>query len=478
MRKWMSILTLLIASACGDNNGVADIDNTPIDPAEGEVEVWVTIPAVNSRLQSAGKLPIGQAPTHSNVLTIDDEELQPIEGLGAAVTGSSAYVLMTYLSSDDRTTILEELFGEEGLGFSFIRVTIGASDFSLEDFTYSDLPTGNEDLALSGFSIDMEREHLIPVLKEILEINPDIKVMASPWSAPAWMKDSGQLGGGQLLEKYFDVYARYLAKYIKEMEVEGISIKYISVQNEPLHESAYPTMYMSAEDQRRFIGGYLGPELQSEGLDTRILAYDHNWDRPDYPMMILEDDATATYVYGSAFHCYDGQVSAMSTVHDAFPDKALYMTECSGGEWSTDFTQNMIWMTRNLLIGAINNWSRGVLLWNLALDENHGPTNNGCRNCRGVVTVNSQSGAVERNEEYYLLGHLSKFISDGALRIRTSMSEPNTGLEHVAVKNTDGSRVLLVLNPLNQDRDISVSTGSDFFDFKVRAQSLVTFTWN
>jgi glucosylceramidase len=322
-------------------------------------------------------------------------------------------------------------------------------------------------------------EDVVPVFRSILQVAPEIKIMGSPWSPPAWMKTNGSLKGGKLKTESYGVYADYFLKYIKAYETEGIAIDAITVQNEPLHFTAnYPCMEMTAEEQRQFINQSLGPLFQQEGIQTKIILYDHNWDNTNYAISILNDATAKGFVAGSAFHAYAGNVSAMSVVHAAHPDKGLYFTEVSGGEWATDFSDNLQWNMSNIFIGTTKNWSRNVLLWNLALDQNFGPQNNGCTNCRGVVTINSTTGNVTKNVEYCSIGHFSKFVRPRAHRVGSYISSAVSGLDFVAFVNDDESRVIVLANDSDESKNIIVREGEGQFNYSIPTKSVATLVWN
>jgi glucosylceramidase len=394
-----------------------------------------------------------------------DTVYQEMEGFGASLTGASAHVLYQ-LPAEKRAAALRDLFDPiTGIGLSYLRLTIGASDFSTRAFTYNDLPQGEQDPNQTRFNLADDRNELIPVLKEILTIDPELPIMASPWSAPAWMKTSGKLEGGQLKPEWYASYALYFLKYIQHMQAEGIRIDAITIQNEPQYEASYPTMGMTADQQNVFIRDHLGPLFEREKIKTKIVVYDHNWDTPEYPISILNDPVTRRFVHGAAFHCYGGDVANMDRVRKAHPDKKLYFTECSGGMWAPNFGDNLMWYTDKLLIGTTHYGSANVLLWNLALNERHGPTTNqadstrqenlGCMTCRGVITVNTQSHSVTPNEEYFALAHFAKFVKRGARRIRCTMDDP---LQAVAFLNPDQSVVVVVQNPTASEKSISWGT--------------------
>lgn len=412
------------------------------------------------------------------LVTVDaNTKLQQIDGFGAALTGSSAY-LINKLPPLQRDSLLNGLFNRiTGIGISYLRITIGASDFSLSDFTYNDMPKGKTDPGLKNFTIVPDRADVIPTLKRILAINPEIKIMATPWTAPAWMKTNNSLKGGELRTQFYSAYADYFVKYIKAYEEEGIPIHAVTPQNEPLHHAAnYPCMSMSAFQQLDFVKNHLGPKFRSGKVSTGIILYDHNWDNTGYAISILNDAEAKKFVLGSAFHAYAGSVSAMSTVHNAHPDKGLYFTEISGGRWATSFSDNLMWNMENIFIGTMNNWSRNVLFWNLALDQNDGPTNNGCSNCRGVITLDGTTRLVTKNEEYYALAHFSKFVRPGAHRITIHAKEV-AQLYHVAFINEDGSRVFVAANNASTSVLLNVREGDQQHVVTVPAKAVITLVW-
>ncbi len=408
-------------------------------------------------------------------IVLDGSLLQEIDGFGAALTESSAYLFQEKLEGAQQNAVLHQLFNpENGIGISYLRITMGASDFALSDYTYNDLPEGSTDSDLSKFSIARDKEYVIPVLKKILAISPHLKIMASPWSAPAWMKTNGKLAGGKLKKEWYSAYANYFVKYLKSYQEEGINIHSISVQNEPLHEASYPSMRMDASEQGDFIKNYLGPLLEQEKLGVKILVYDHNWDKPEYPLELLNDPAVKKYIAGSAFHAYAGDVSAMGAVKETHPDKDVYFTEISGGEWAKDFGSNLVWNMRNIFIGSTRNWSKNALLWNLALDTSFGPRNGGCQDCRGVVTIGNVQN-VTYNVEYYAIAHFSKFVKPGAKRISTEAFAASSGIDQVAFLNPDGSKVVIVLNSNTESRLIILESGNSQITHSQEGLSVVTY---
>lgn len=390
-------------------------------------------------------------------LVLDDKTTyQEMDGFGFTLTGGSALNLKR-MSSGARTALLQELFGEgpDDIGISYLRLSIGASDLDEYPWSYNDLPAGETDEQLERFSLGYDTLYLIPTLKEILKIRPEIKLMGSPWSPPVWMKDNGDTRGGSLLPKFYKAYAAYFVKYIQAMAGHGIRIDAVTVQNEPLHPGNNPSLYMPATAQADFIKSHLGPAFREAGIDTKIVVYDHNADRPDYPIAILDDPEAAQYVDGSAFHLYGGEIGALSSVHEKHPNKALYFTE----QWigaPGDFAGDFAWHTANLMIGAPNNWCKVVLQWNLAADANQDPHTDrgGCHRCLGGVTITGD--AVTRNPAYYIVAQNAKFIPPGSLRIGISELE---GVNRVAYKTPTGALVAVLQNTTASEQDFEVVFG-------------------
>ncbi|NMO97583.1 beta-1,6-glucanase [Paenibacillus lemnae] len=413
-----------------------------------------------------------------------DTSYQTMDGVGAAITGSSAY-LMNQLSPERREALLNDLFTAEGINLDFIRHTIGASDFSVDEsgrparYTYND-NNGVRDDHMEQFSIRQDAA-VIQVLQDIVSKKKDIKVLGTPWTAPGWMKFGEDTLTGWYLDytdrKNYEAYARYFVKYIEAYAAKGIPIYGITLQNEPLFTTPdYPSMSMGAEEQALFISDYVGPMFHKAGLSAKIIAYDHNWEQGlEYAEKVLDDEGANPYVDGTAFHCYEGDPSAMSEVHEAFPDKSVYFTECSGGEWSEGFGDNLSWQMSNLIIGAPRNWAKNVLMWNMALNPQGGPSSGGCSDCRGVVTIDPQSGEVTRNVEYYVLGHYSRFVRPGAVRVLSTQQEGR--IESVAFRNKDGSFVLIAANTGSEDTHFKVESPDGQFTYQLPSRSAVTFTW-
>ena len=408
-------------------------------------QLWITDPAkqIYFKEEITEKLPVKRS-DDAITIKIDDKSMyQSIDGFGFALTGGSAMHMMK-MSAGARAALLKALFGTEKnqIGTSYLRVSIGASDLDEKVFSYDDLPDGQTDTALLHFDLGYDKQYLLPVLKEILKINPAIRIMGSPWSPPVWMKDNHDTRGGSLLKEYYGVYARYLVKYILAMKREGIQIDALTVQNEPLHPGNNPSLLMRAPDQAEFVKNHLGPAFQKAKIKTKIIVYDHNADKPEYPISILDDPQAKKYIDGSAFHMYAGKIEALSKVHEAHPDKNLYFTE----QWigaPGNFAGDIAWHIETLIIGATRNWAKTVLEWNLASDPEYKPYTDrgGCKTCLGGVTIAGDQ--FTKNPAYYIIAHAARFVRPGSVRISSTMEDQ---VPNVAFKTPLGKMVLIVLN--------------------------------
>jgi glucosylceramidase len=464
--------TLLLASTLLSLCGAVRAEATP-------VQTWVTLTDKSKLLaREEGVFFQRRAELPLNIEVDASKRYQEMIGFGANITDASAWLMQHRMSPAQREALMQELFGPApGLGFSFTRLTIGASDFSLKHYSLDDVSAGQSDEALAKFSIDPMRAEVLPTLKRAQEINPKLKVMASPWSAPAWMKSNGSLIQGSLRPEAYGAFARYLGKFADAMQAEGFPLYALTLQNEPHFEPKdYPGMRVDPPSRAKLIGEHLGPLLAKRNQPVRILDWDHNWDEPQSPLQVLADKAANPYIAGVAWHCYSGDPSAQSQVHEAYPDKETYFTECAGGEGNAIWRETLPWNVRNLIIGATRHWAKGVLMWNLALDENYGPHLGGCNDCRGVVIIDSKTGAVTRNLDYYALAHASRFVRPGARRIESSSGEGR--LETVAFQNADDSSVvLIVLNSAANWRRFSVSFAGQVFEYSLPGTGVATFVW-
>ncbi|UII20648.1 glycoside hydrolase family 30 protein [Fulvivirga ligni] len=403
-----------------------------------------------------------------------EQKYQEIDGFGYTLTGGSA-MHIHQMDSSSRHQLLQNLFSTDGesIGVSYLRLSVGASDLDAEPFSYDDLADGEEDVELKKFTLERDQEHLIPVLKEILSINPDIQILGSPWSPPKWMKDNKDTRGGSLLPKFYDAYSHYLVKYIQGMEAEGITIHALTIQNEPLHPGNNPSLLMKADQQAEFIKTSLGPVFQDAGIKTKIIVYDHNADRPDYPATIYQDEEAAKYVDGAAFHLYGGTIDTLKSLHDQYPDKNLYFTE----QWigaPGNFPQDIKWHTKELIIGATRNWCKTVLEWNLAADPDQNPHTDrgGCDRCLGAVTIDGNE--VIRNPAYYIIAHASKYVRPGSVRVESNMID---GLPNVAFKTPAGEIINIVLNEGSDDQVFTMRIKDKEITTKLQPGAVATYIY-
>ncbi len=464
-----------VLSACASRPPAA----TAVAAEAGQIEVWLTTSDHAKALSPQPATAFAASAGHPRVITVDaTQRYQRMVGFGASITDASAWLIQHRMQPAQRQALLQELFGRSpGIGLDFARLTIGASDFSRTHYSLNDLPPGEAaDPDLRHFSIDANLDDVVPVTRAALEVNPGLQIMASPWSAPAWMKSSGSLIKGQLSEAHYDAFARYLLKYVDAYAAQGIPVFALTLQNEPSYEPGdYPGMRLSAAARAALIGRHLGPMIEKRGGGPLIFDWDHNWDLPEEPLAVLADPLAAPYVSGVAWHCYGGRIEAQSQIRDRHPDKDVYLTECSGGDWEPVKSGGLTQQVRTLVVNGTRHWARGVLFWNLALDENNGPHKGGCGTCRGLVTIDSATGEVSRTDDYYALAHASRFVRAGAYRIASS--EGGDGLDNVAFLNPDGSRVLLVVNSDAAPRGFRVSAADGAFDYELPAKSVATFVW-
>lgn len=434
------------------------------------IAAWITTPDASALLAPCAVSVPPASPAAARIRVEEAAARQTFLGCGASLTESSAS-LLARLPADGREGALRRFFStEDGIGLSVLRQPVGSSAFvaGTRYYTYDDVPSGQTDFGLEQFGIAHDEAEILPLLRRALAINPQLKVIGTPWSAPAWMKTSGSLVGGELIDapRYYDVYARYLAAFVRAYAAAGVPVYALTLQNEPQNRNPdVPGMHLGVAQARRLIQA-LGPTLRDQGLDVRILAYDHNWamhpddlgavpageeSEQDYPYALLADPQTAPWVAGTAFHCYFGDPGAQSALHDRFPDKDVYFTECSGSRGSVDsdakaFSDTLRWHARNVVIGATRNWARTVVTWNLALDPSGGPHANGYTDFSGLVTV-EDDGRITPNAEYYALAHLSRFVRPGAVCVSSDAAgEGSEDLVTVAFRNPDGALVVLVHN--------------------------------
>ena len=466
MKLAAALLTLTFATAA--------IAQTP---ATSSVSLYLTSPDRSALLALQPPIAFTPAATASSqAITVNPAKTyQTIDGFGFALTGGSAQLLM-HMDAAKRAALLHELFTRtgDGIGVSYLRLTIGSSDMNAHVYSYDDLAPNETDVDMAHFSLDPDKADVIPIMKQILAINPKIKTLASPWSAPLWMKTTGVAQGGVLLPKYFPAYATYLTKYVQGMKAEGIPIDTLTIQNEPLNEKNTPSMLMLSPEQAIFIKHDLGPDFRKAGIKTSIVLYDHNLDHPLYPLSILQDPAAAKYIDGSGFHLYGGTVDAMTEVHNAFPTKNIYFTEQSITQRDNTAPMNISKPVARVMIGVSRNWSKNILLWNLAADPNNGPhtDNGGCTGCSGALTIDGDN--VRRNIAFYTVAQVSKFVPPNSVRIDSNDLDT---LPNVAFRTPDGKKVLVISNITDTPQTFDVHTGAKTFTSTLSPGNVGTYVW-
>jgi glucosylceramidase len=475
--KWFLLLVTILCTNC--KHSTDTVTQPPVNPGPppaNEVDFWLTKGDETVKLQKQSTILAFTSPPNQNPTIEVDENtaFQTIDGFGYTLTGGSAEVINS-LSASKKQELLQELFGSSAnsIGVSYLRISIGASDLNATPFTYDDMPAGQTDPTLANFSLAPDMTNLIPLLKEILAINPNIRILATPWSAPLWMKDNNSFVGGSLQTQYYAVYAQYFVKYIQMMKSQGITIDAVTPQNEPLYGGNNPSMLMAADQQAVFIKNHLGPAFQAANITTKIIIYDHNCDHPDYPISILNDPAAKSYINGSAFHLYAGDISALSSVHNTYPDKALYFTEqytASNGNFGSDLK----WHLKNVIIGSMRNWSRIALEWNLANNLAFGPhTPGGCDVCKGAITIETSS-FFSRNVGYYIVAHAAKFVPPGSQRIASNIAG---SLQNVAFKTPDGKKVLIVENDGTTSQSFNIQFNGRWVATSLNGGAVGTYIW-
>ncbi len=490
MKKLLVPLMAILMTACNSGGSSTPSGTTVSSNFTNAVSQFA--PQANQQFQALESAP------ESAVISVDDNhKYQTITGFGAALSDSSAY-LLNLMPLNQRTQLLNQLFNPQtGLGISYLRLTISASDFSLTNYTYDNMPAGMTDPYLLNFSIAHDESYIIPILQQILAINPNLKIIMSPWSAPGWMKTNdsilGDLGGdsesaapnlrGYLKSDYYQSYANYFTNIVRAYQVNGITINAMTIQNEPLYSpTGYPGLYMDSHTQSDFLESYLVPTFINNNITTQVYVYDHNWDREDYPDYVLGQlqSQAESLVAGTAFHCYGGDVTAQTTLHDKYPNKQIMVTECSGGTWTGDFTQSLISDMQGIYIGNLNNWGTGTLKWNLVLDQNNGPVNptlGGCLTCYGIVNVDTSNNyQVRYNEDYYATGIMSKNLLPGAVRIKVSSNSDN--LIATGVINPNGSHAIVILNQSTTiSQPFALKWNDQYITATIPAGTVAVYTW-
>ncbi|MDQ0583657.1 lectin [Streptomyces rishiriensis] len=486
MRRSTRALRLLIAGLLGTAGITAAA--APADAAGEQVTAWLTTTddaggrhvVRGLQAQPAFAFQTGSGGPGENITVDENTGYQTFTGGGASFTDTAAWLMngSGALSAATREATMRKLFSPtEGIGLSFLRNPMGGSDLARFGYTYDDVPAGQSDPDLSRFSLAHDLADVVPLTRRARELNPALTVMASPWTAPAWMKDSGQLDGGWLKAENYGAYASYFVKYLQAYRDQGIPVAYVTAQNEPTCCSGYPSMSWNASGLAYFTKSELLPKLAAAGLSTKVLAHDWNWDTYDaYAAQTVDDAAVRSHPNfgGIAWHGYGGDVAKQTSVHNQYPQLDAFGTEHSGGTWIAN-------QQREDMLDIVNytrNWAKSVTKWSLAVDQNRGPHNGGCGTCDGLVTVHNgdgASGTVDYMIEYYTMGHLTKFVRPGARRIASTAS---SSVPNVAWRNPDGSKALIAYNDASAAKTVTINWGAQHATYSLPGKTSATFTWS
>jgi glucosylceramidase len=463
------------------------------------ISVYQTTPDLLEALSQRQNLKFSPKPdpgTPAPLIAVDDtQRFQEIDGFGASLTDAAAWLFAKKLTPAQTDDAFKALFSrKDGIAVSFLRQPIGSSDLAVTFYSYDDLcqqtdkacttPDGTIDPELTHYSLAHDQEYILPLLKKALALNPAIHVMISPWSPPGWMKTPASMLGSNpdtkepssLRPEFYGAFAKYLVKTVAGYQAAGVPIYALSVQNEPLYAPpTYSGMQMFAEEQIDFFANALGPAIAAAGLKTKVMTYDHNWDKPEYPETVLKDPRAGALAAGTAWHHYAGDPSVMTDLHNKFPQKDQWVTESSGGTWQKG---NVLGKEAAELVAVMRNWSKSYVLWALATDQNHGPYVGGCDTCRGLVTIDeTKPGEPVRIEpDYYVLGHASKFLLPGAVRI-ASNELAGTQLKNVAFSNPDGTIVLYTVNAGTTSQTFRIGFHDKTVATILPSGSVATFVW-
>jgi glucosylceramidase len=481
------LLIRAVSAAALAASGFA-IAEAPARAANESVAIWLTTTndsggrnVVRGLQQQAPiSFTAGSGSAGQVVTVTENTRYQQFTGAGASFTDTAAYLINSSgaLSASARNTLMNNLFSPtSGIGLDFLRNPMGASDLARFNYTFDDMPSGQTDPSLAHFSIAHDLVDVLPLTKQARQLNPGLKVMATPWTAPPWMKDSDAYSQGWLQAQYYAAYAQYFVKYIQAYQAQGVPIDFVSAQNEPTCCSGYPSMQWNGSGLDYFTANDLLPAFHAAGLSTKALALDWNPDSYASYGAPTVDDATVRTdpnFGGIAWHGYEGSVTTQTDIHNQYPNVDSYDTEHSGGTWISNQQQEDM----NNIIDYTRNWGKSVVKWSLAVDQNMGPHNGGCGTCTGLVTVHngdSESGQVDYTVEYYDMGQLTKFVKPGAYRIDSTAS---TSIPNVAWLNPDGSKALVAYNESGSTQTLTVNWGNETFSYALPAQTSATFVWN
>jgi glucosylceramidase len=489
LRLSLGLLLIVGFVGCNKSNQKKSGDNH-----ETTVQVWISTADQTKQLtqepDAAFSSDKEKGPAY--VVTVNDEiTYQKWVGCGACTNDASSWLMFKNLTPEAKDDLMNKLFDKKaGIGMDWVRHQMGSGDAAVINggwWTYDDMPKGEADPELAHFSIDLERDYILPTLKQALQINPNLKIVGSPWTPPGWMKtsadDPNPLNHGDIQPQYYDAFANYFVRFIQEYEKEGIPVYGVTLQNEPLSGSQpWQACGQTAEVQRDLIKNHFIPAFKKNDIDTKIYIFDHNWDIGwDFLATVYGDPTVYDFVAGSAWHHYGGLPGVMTKVHNTYPDKEIWFTEGCATTWAgaifRDYNsyQGSFLNFAYSMINIQRNWCQAMMMYQIALDPDHGPAVFAPPTNYGMVTIDPKDGSITYRPEYYTLGHVSKFVYPDAYRIESDQYDGD--IESVAFKNPDGSIVLVLSSRFSSAKDVKVKWGTQSFDYTVPGESMVTFKW-
>lgn len=450
--------------------GPAKPQSSPGKPPAGDVAVWVTAGSKRFAPEAALRWQPDQGSSAESITIEPGKNFQEILGFGAAFTDAACYTF-NQLPAEARQRLFRELFHPSEMGLSVCRLCIGSSDYATKAYSFDE---GAPDPEMTRFSIDHDREYILPILKLGRETNPDLFLLGSPWSPPGWIKQSGTMLGGCMRKQYYSAYATYFVRFLQAYGEAGVRVNAVTVQNEvdTNQDGRMPACQWGQEYEAEFVAQHLGPAFGKNNIDTKIWIIDHNYNLWGRAICELDDPEVSRYVDGVAWHGYLGHPSAMTRVHEAHPDKHMYWTE--GGPDITDPHYATDWAQWSATFaGILRNWARCIIGWNLALDET-GKPNIGPFSCGGLVTINSKTKETTRSGQYWAFAHYSRAIRRGARRVESTGNIE--GVSHAAFSNSDGITAVVLTNE-KAPRSVTLRTLGGQCEVHLAGNSITTLTW-
>lgn len=492
---------VFLTTACSSSNSAATdpVDPDPVQPEPTPSGVQVTTyttTANGSQALDKGTLSTtsGTSMAPSTIGINTGMQYQGIDGFGFAITYSTCYNLLKMSAADRKQLLTQTYSPTEGYGVSYARISIGCNDFSSTEYTLCDTE------GLGNFALQSdETNYVIPILKEILAINPDLKVIAAPWTCPKWMKVSNittktpfdSWTDGHLNPDYRDTYAQYFVKFVQAMQAQGINIYAVSPQNEPLNKANCASLYLPWDEEAPLVKS-MATAFKQAGLATKIYVFDHNYNydnvssQNDYPIKVYNALGNSfegsELVVGAAYHDYGGSNTELTDIHSQAPDKELIFSETSIGTWNDgrNLSKRLMEDMKNVALGTVNQYCKAVLVWNFMLDSQRGPNlDGGCQTCYGAIDISADDyRTLSYNSHYYIIAHMSAVVKPGAVRVGTSRSISDSSIIHAEFLNPDGTLAAVLLNTGSSAKSVVLDDGSRYFTCTLPASSVTSCKWS